>query len=381
MVRNNRVRICLALLFFVAPICSAEVSIDFDRKSLSEKELSDLLLENDFVFAQPYIAEESSTVLLREIMDDEGIWREFEPIDSWIDGDGIRKAQYAVLPNQIVRWTLRCPKGKWTAKLTYKLAADQIGGHYHYDIPLPDVFVSSPSLSPSTVTLHSAPSPINFSEMKGSTTYYFLQAFPDFATGIIQQFDSYGACQGISQTDHINVQVPGLVEMPYADNYVLDNPQDSMGGHPDNHYGTKKLIDTLTELSNQYALNFPAAEPLHINDMSLPWGGIFDVGYNWKSPHSGHTIGADADINRELIPLRNREKLLQMMCSLTPGVALEQEYAEDIPHFHLRVYGKGSPENGTFGMGDTRIVVCCRGNSVDPDNLPGCISDSLGSRE
>jgi hypothetical protein len=37
---------------------------------------------------------------------------------------------------------------------------------------------------------------------------------------------------------------------------------------------------------------------LRINDMSLPWGGLFDIGNNWSNVpgHNTHRIGRNADI-------------------------------------------------------------------------------------
>jgi len=39
---------------------------------------------------------------------------------------------------------------------------------------------------------------------------------------------------------------------------------------------------------------------LMLNDMSLPWGGLFDVNANWGRPHSGHRRGDSVDINRQV---------------------------------------------------------------------------------
>lgn len=38
---------------------------------------------------------------------------------------------------------------------------------------------------------------------------------------------------------------------------------------------------------------------LAVIDMSLPWGGLFDIDGNWVSPHSLHRIGKSLDVNHE----------------------------------------------------------------------------------
>jgi hypothetical protein len=42
-------------------------------------------------------------------------------------------------------------------------------------------------------------------------------------------------------------------------------------------------------------------DPLYINDISLAYGGLFDVAGNWRPEHSEHREGLDADI-RTAIP-------------------------------------------------------------------------------
>lgn len=107
--------------------------------------------------------------------------------------------------------------------------------------------------------------------------------------------------------------------------------------------------------------------------MSLPWGGMFDLAYDWSEPHYGHTIGADADINRAVVPPENRQKLLEIMCGLTPGIFLERDTPGEPPHYHLRVYGRTEFRLYDFLESDERVISCCKGNVVDPVNLQACV--------
>ncbi|MDA8242963.1 MAG: penicillin-insensitive murein endopeptidase [Elusimicrobia bacterium] len=359
-----KLSMCL-ILFASVPSFSAEPVVNFDGISKGVKDLKAFISEN--------IQTSTTPSIIREIQSEPGKWVELKPAAAWNDLDGGLRQQFEVFPGMAVRWHMRCPKGKWSAKISYDMFPDQIGGHYHYDMQPSPLFATDLSVTPSTSPFHSAPSPITLPEMQGNTTYYYWQGYPAFATRIVEHYEASGACQ-FSQSDYIDVMVKGLLDMPSGNNYVLDDSQDVIGYHPDTHYGMQVLIDTLTSVANSYKATFPDAEPLHIEDMSLPWGGIIDTGYNWNTPHAGHTIGADADINRDLIPQQNREKLLEIMCALTPGVYLEQDTSADIPHFHLRVYGRNVNELQALNQEERRVLPCCNGNSVDPANLNACVS-------
>ncbi|MFZ2422844.1 MAG: hypothetical protein WA029_17055 [Anaerolineae bacterium] len=68
--------------------------------------------------------------------------------------------------------------------------------------------------------------------------------------------------------------------------------------HADNHYGTEEMIDALVALAVNY--RDETGQPLRVNDMSLPWGGLFDIGATpaalWRTPHGGHRWGDQVDI-------------------------------------------------------------------------------------
>lgn len=79
--------------------------------------------------------------------------------------------------------------------------------------------------------------------------------------------------------------------------------------HPDNHYGTATFNQKLESIAKKYYDEFhcykKAEDGSHlgyqaigVNDMSLQYGGLFDVYNNWKTPHSspGHAKGLAADI-------------------------------------------------------------------------------------
>lgn len=64
--------------------------------------------------------------------------------------------------------------------------------------------------------------------------------------------------------------------------------------HPYRHYLQQDALDILEEIG--WAYSERVEEPLCINDASLPWGGIFDLGGLWQGPHATHSCGKGVDI-------------------------------------------------------------------------------------
>lgn len=369
------------LLLTAIPAFSDGPNIDFDGKHKNAQNMKNFITKNAQVSLPVPAKAESGLIVKRELLNEAGDWVEFKPIKTWFDG-GVKYNQYTIKPGLATRWTLRCNKGKWTARETYNFWNDQYGGHYHYDPSPPALAISSVTLSTSTLpstAYHQTPSPINLPEMQGNTTYYYWKKFPGFATKVAEQFVSSGACQGNTQTDYMDVKIPGLLEMTEGKNYVLYNSEEAMAYHPDNHYGTQKLIDTLKTIADGYRAVFPNDAPIQINDMSLPWGGIFDVENNWErfssSVYYMHETGLSADMEKTTVPLESRQKLLEIMCRNAPIV-----YSEQIPgkatNFHIAV------SSGTAGVLTRELVEvsgitavwCCTGTNINPAHLQICVS-------
>jgi hypothetical protein len=70
--------------------------------------------------------------------------------------------------------------------------------------------------------------------------------------------------------------------------------------HPNNHYGTYYTVVNTRIIGEDFYEQFDAS--LGINDMSLKWGGLFDIGPPdgsfWSPPHSSHRKGTSVDIDR-----------------------------------------------------------------------------------
>ncbi len=113
--------------------------------------------------------------------------------------------------------------------------------------------------------------------------------------------------------DALAVRVPGLAQLPAdANNYVKVGGTNDHHGPPlfqqemddHNHWGEQAAIDSLEQIAIAWRQGFPQELILHINDISLACGGLFDVSGMWRSPHQDHRIGRDVDLRTELPGLR-----------------------------------------------------------------------------
>ncbi|MDO8637588.1 MAG: penicillin-insensitive murein endopeptidase, partial [Dehalococcoidia bacterium] len=128
-----------------------------------------------------------------------------------------------------------------------------------------------------------------------------------------------------SGTFTIGIIVPGLSELPESSLY------DRVGIkpiHPQSHFATSSVLASLTSLAQKYFEAFPGYK-LEINDISLPYGGLFDINFDWAPDHVSHRLGTDADVR--LVPAGQREKLRRLI--YRSGMSKIIVYSD---HWHLR---------------------------------------------
>ena len=65
--------------------------------------------------------------------------------------------------------------------------------------------------------------------------------------------------------------------------------------NPD-HMANPYTVETLPKIAIEYMQR--TGTTLGINDMSLIWGGLFDIDDDWMTPHITHRKGTSADIDR-----------------------------------------------------------------------------------
>lgn len=97
--------------------------------------------------------------------------------------------------------------------------------------------------------------------------------------------------------DALTVKVPELILFAGTGSYELGGRTDS---HPENHYFvSQEAIDSLISAANQFAKQeWNTSGTLRLNDMSLEWGGLFDLNNGWTNAqgHNSHRIGKSVDI-------------------------------------------------------------------------------------
>lgn len=131
------------------------------------------------------------------------------------------------------------------------------------------------------------------------------------------------------------------VELPSSGYYERISGDDNQptGGHPfpTNLYGRQVLIDSLTAVAVRFREEFPRPPGplLGYNDMSLPWGGVFDYqDDDWTPPHCWHRNGLVCDVRTRF--LDNDQKLfLDVLLNKAKFVINRKEKS----HFHSWLFG------------------------------------------
>lgn len=158
----------------------------------------------------------------------------------------------------------------------------------------------------------------------------------------------------------VDVMVDGLAPIPpsnvfytlveYLPNTIIGKNIGDNGKHDgENHYLTPEASDILWRVAFNYAalLNFqPTPEKLHVNDASLPMGGLFDISGQWTPNHRGHRKGTVVDVRANQSPgavPASYDRYFQRAASRLGAVAV-REYAGQAPpnpneHYHLRLRG------------------------------------------
>jgi len=156
--------------------------------------------------------------------------------------------------------------------------------------------------------------------------------------------------QFLWDTLSIAERVPRLVELGAGTTYELVGNPDNHSGtndpcrttaptsqHYRNHFGIAALVTAVENVGASYDSLHPGIR-LRINDMSLEYGGLFDTGNNWQTPHREHRRGVNADVgftgisaNQQCVGI-NRRQLLGIITDFTSGPTLVED-----DHYHIRV--------------------------------------------
>ncbi|MDQ7772675.1 MAG: hypothetical protein RDU13_04020 [Elusimicrobiales bacterium] len=281
---------------------------------------------------------------------------------------------YTVSPGVEAWTTYSCthpnppPNSYWSVRSEYK-NYPWYGGHYHSAPPPPNIATPAGDDLPNPI--YSKTTPVN-------TDFVFRWKTPAYATRITQEAVFSYSCAS-THVMHIDVRVSESTNprqwmtMPKGVGYDLHG---STQAHPKNHFGTVRMINTLVKLGGDWKKACPAAGNLSYNDISLPWGGLFDINYNWQPPHEEHKHGINIDVGKRQVVKSNREKLIRMMCDAGFAVRSEGDLeTEKRGHYHLTLQPPGQTGWGRtapFDM-DPLGVNCCPANVGDPIPDSKCV--------
>lgn len=147
-------------------------------------------------------------------------------------------------------------------------------------------------------------------------------------SGEIRTIARIGAIEDSGLT---RVRIQGLQELP-------DIPEIErvgfMSPHPKAHYGHPALIAALVRVAKKFHAKFK--KPLPVNDISLPWGGLFDIDYNWKPDHKFHRDGKTVDVRSKTMSPDQKRFFEKIAKDEKFSVLLEKKR----PHFHLTLTAK-----------------------------------------
>lgn len=135
----------------------------------------------------------------------------------------------------------------------------------------------------------------------GNAGFAFLAPAP---SGIHTITATCPGCNTANAIVNVKVGDPAggdLTPIPASPWYALQDSHGNVIGatakHSSNHYLTKAAIGQLEVLAKVYKTSVNLDAKLYLNDASLKWGGLFDVGSTpWSSPHIGHNRGVSIDI-------------------------------------------------------------------------------------
>jgi hypothetical protein len=353
-----------AVLFLtlITPSFSATPEVDFDGKNKATKTFSDQLAEATRATQQeslPIPSQPTGNIPSFEmgIVTESGEKIKISPTIDPVTN----KTYYKFRPAQNIYWRANCTsssQGTYTARQTYRFNPSY-GGHNHFTGIPPYTYSANGAALPS-VSDKTAP--------YNTPVYWYLKT-PDFSTRSEETLQYVAGCNG-TYSDIVDIMVDGLMLLPPANEdsmhggvvyYNLINNPPYSDYHPINHFGQPQTVDLLKQIAWNYYFEFSSAPlfpKLSINDMSLRWGGLFDINANWKPDHITHRYGRQSDVRRQvvdsqgnviLMPANQQKRLIELACKGNVQVLIEGKTGELIdpftmddwvrstaPHFHLR---------------------------------------------
>ncbi|PIS46578.1 MAG: hypothetical protein COT17_08000 [Elusimicrobia bacterium CG08_land_8_20_14_0_20_51_18] len=351
-----------ALVFFPA-ICafSADQTVDFDGTGKNSLDLTRVLKTNPqemdlgpvkkvlsmgTISAEVAYKSESGEWIVQPPMkrDDKNAWYTFPPdteIQTWYICEGNN-----VYPNY------------WQVSSQYTNFPSNAGHTGHPQVPnlvrLPEgTDLSNPLVS--QITPINTPFKFYWKIPNKLTEPDFL---PAYASKISHTGTFYYGCGGIF-TIIFEMKVLDLKELTTGAGYILEGANPNL--HKINHFGTAAMTAAVKKLATDFdaACSTPTAK-LSYNDMSLVWGGLYDLNGDWKTPHKEHRFGINLDVGKRQVKKANRKKLIELMCGAFKVRSEGDVSSEPKAHYHLTLKdaAKSGEELVEFDI-DPKYTNCC----------------------
>lgn len=248
------------------------------------------------------------------------------------------------------------------------------GGHDHDDTPRPHGYLLSPDqnwrntppLDTTTVAGGNSNNSsyetafVVFSGPSGTTNLYYIAPEISGEEWLIVSTEAPSPSERLSTTNQITVAVPALQELPSGPTIVLEG---DLPAHQKNHFGTADMIKATLALATNYFAKTRGKLP--VNDISLPQGGMFDIGppnygpfWNYKdgkkANHFGHRVGREVDIS---IPSKLGNAIFERIIQ-EQGWWLENSalWKKEGNHYHLNLAGTGRVTISDTGKGAVAFV-------------------------
>ncbi len=332
---------CLAVFFTIRPFVSAtDVPVDFDGK-YSKSSNRALQLSG--------IQRPTAKINVSLRLDDGTII----PIEPAIDKSGTK--HYSFVPGRNharINYTCSGPTGQtytWYLQVAPTFNFPQDAGHRH---SLPNILNSGDCkkhtqrpctpVPPASVAYLINGTPwqpggsisgmITSPPLNQNSVFTVYMDDPKYATQLITQVAFNGACT-MAETASMDILVPSLQELPLDPSYVLGGNNQL---HPFNHYATINTVAAISALGKQWRKTHASANKLVFNDMSLKWGGLFDVFGNWTGSHSNHSFGTALDLSKRCVKKSNRAALIRLMDDLGFTVQSEGNTLDEQNHYHIQ---------------------------------------------
>ena len=202
---------------------------------------------------------------------------------------------------------------QWIVDVTVEIDTGR-AGHNHND-PLPQLFYY-PKWPDASIVARFDGTTVRSSRFAQDQSFHVHMAPVNYAARLKVMgtfaMSFYGATLKPTLTHFLDIATPGIAPMPT--NGRLYRRTGATAAHPENHCGSTATITALTDLAAAWKRAHPSAPLLEIGNISLPWGGAFDVKGDWKADNMHHAYGIAADIGKGGLTPGERADLIRLMC-------------------------------------------------------------------